>query len=264
MVPERPGISAEASVSGSIYSYLRDTRRPAPNRATWNRSGSPMRNLLGRLHARRLPELLRIAAAWDIPLPVEGKDEVVSALYRALTDPRVVRDIWDRLDAGQRAMVLTLADAPEPAATPTLVQLAASLSVSEAEARETALGLYALGILAREGDDEPLAVGEAPRLMLPRELALQFRRIQDEMAAGDLARAPLRALIALLDDAELEGVARLWGFACCPEWRPGRSSRAGCYNSSAIRRGSSGWRAAGGAMRPRSGGRCAPRRVRQR
>jgi hypothetical protein len=36
------------------------------------------------------------------------------------------------------------------------------------------------------------------------------------MAAGDLARAPLRALIELLDDAELEGAARLWGLRSLP------------------------------------------------
>ena len=57
-----------------------------------------MRNLLGRLHARRLPELLRIAEAWSVPLYVESKSEVVGALYRAMTDPRTMRDVWDRLD----------------------------------------------------------------------------------------------------------------------------------------------------------------------
>jgi hypothetical protein len=74
-----------------------------------------MRNLLGRLHARRLPELLRIAEAWSVPLYVESKSEVVGALYRAMTDPRSMRDVWDRLDPAERAMVIALADAPDSA-----------------------------------------------------------------------------------------------------------------------------------------------------
>ena len=71
-----------------------------------------MRNLLGRLHARRLPELLRVAEAWNVPLYVESKSEVVGALYRAMTDPRTMRDVWERLDSAERAMVIALADAP--------------------------------------------------------------------------------------------------------------------------------------------------------
>ena len=77
-----------------------------------------MRNLLGRLHARRLPELLRIAEAWGVPLYVENKSEVVGALYRAMTDPRTMRDLWDRLDPAERAVVIALADAPDSALAP--------------------------------------------------------------------------------------------------------------------------------------------------
>src|SRR3712207_9521457 len=82
-------------------------------------SGSPMRNLLGRLHARRLPELLRIAEAWSVPLYVESKGEVVGALYRAMTDPRAMRDIWDRLDQAERGLVTALTDASNEAAART-------------------------------------------------------------------------------------------------------------------------------------------------
>ena len=175
-----------------------------------------MRNLLGRLHARRLPELLRIADAWGVPLQVESKSEVVGALYRAMTDPRTMRDVWEGLDPAERAMTAALADAPDEASAPTVGELAARLGVEAGEARETALRLYRAGILARDGDDEPLPIGAVPRLLLPRELALQVRRIQDEMAAGNLARAPLRVLIELLDDAELEGAARIWGLRTVP------------------------------------------------
>ena len=55
-----------------------------------------------------------------------------------------------------------------------------------------------------------------PRLLLPRELALQVRRIHDEMAAGNLAQSPLRVLIELLDDAELEAAAKIWGLRTVP------------------------------------------------
>ena len=175
-----------------------------------------MRNLLGRLHARRLPELLRIAEAWSVPLYVESKSEVVGALYRVMTDPRTMRDIWDRLDSAERAVVIALADAPDSAPAPTVDELAARLGVTPAEARETALRLYRAGILARDGDDEPLPIGVVPRLLLPRELALQMRRIQDEMAAGNLAQSPLRVLLELLDDAELEAAAKIWGLRTVP------------------------------------------------
>src|SRR5688572_27124073 len=175
-----------------------------------------MRNLLGRLHARRLPELLRIAEAWSVPLYVDSKSEVVGALYRAMTDPRTMRDVWDRLDPAEQAMVTVLADAPDSALAPTVDELAARLGAAAQDVRETALRLYRAGILFREGDDEPLPIGAVPRLLLPRELALQVRRIQDEMAAGNLAQAPLRVLIELLDDAELEGAARIWGLRTVP------------------------------------------------
>src|SRR5215218_4679354 len=175
-----------------------------------------MRNLLGRLHARRLPELLRIAEAWSVPLYVDSKSEVVGALYRAMTDPRTMRDVWDRLDLAQRAMVDALTDASDAALAPTVDELAARLEVAATEARETALGLYRIGILFREGDDEPLPIGAVPRLLLPRELALLVRRLQDEMAAGNLAQSPVRVLLELLDDAELEAAAKIWGLRTVP------------------------------------------------
>src|SRR5215217_3953212 len=190
--------------------------RSSPLTSAKNPPGSSMRNLLGRLHARRLPELLRIAEAWSVPLYVESKSEVVGALYRAMTDPRTMRDVWDRLDPAERATVIALADAPDEALAPTVDELAARLGVPAAEARETALELYRTGILFREGDDEPLPIGAVPRLLLPRELALQVRRLQDEMAAGNLAQSPLRVLLELLDDAELEAAAKIWGLRTVP------------------------------------------------
>ncbi|CAA9552411.1 MAG: hypothetical protein AVDCRST_MAG73-2989 [uncultured Thermomicrobiales bacterium] len=167
-----------------------------------------MRNLLGRLNARSPEELARIAQAWGVDARGGDRHRAVSRLYRALTDPRSVRDGWDRLAGDERAMVrhLALTDAPRG-----IRDLAADLAVPEAAARETATRLYRAGILAREGDDDPLPVGATARLFLPRELALLFRRVQDEIEAGDLAGTPLRALLELLDDTEVEDAARTWG-----------------------------------------------------
>ncbi len=175
-----------------------------------------MRNLLGRLHARRQPELLRIADAWGVPLHGESKGEIIGTLYRAMTDPRAVRDIWNQLSADERAMATALADAPDTIAAPTINELAARLSVDDDDARQTALALYHAGILAREGDDDPLPVGAAPRLLMPREVSLNVRRIQDELEAGDLSQTPLRVLVELLDDGELEAAARTWGMRLLP------------------------------------------------
>ncbi len=175
-----------------------------------------MRNLLGRLHARQLPELLRIAEAWSVPLRGDSKGEIVGSLYRAMTHPGALRDIWDRLDPDERAMVVALADLPDAAAAPTIAEIAARLDIAEDETRETAIRLYRTGILAREGDDDPLPIGLLPRVLLPREIALHVRRLQDEMAAGDLTRVPLRVLLELLDDAELESAARTWGLRVVP------------------------------------------------
>ncbi|MEA2582600.1 MAG: hypothetical protein QOF33_685 [Thermomicrobiales bacterium] len=168
-----------------------------------------MRNLLGRLNARTTEELTRIAAAWQVPLPSGDRPGMVSRLYRALADPRTVRDCWDRLPEDEQAMVRLLAVSEGTALT--LPDLAGHLDVPEELARQTAARLYHKAIVAREGDDEPLPVGVLPRLFLPRELTLLFRRVQDEIDAGDIAQTPLRALLALLDDRELEEAAETWG-----------------------------------------------------
>lgn len=177
-----------------------------------------MRNLLGRLHARSAAELARIAAFWQIPGASGDRHTQVGALYRVLIDPRAARSAWDRLAPDERELVRLLAIG-ETRTAPTLRELAARLDLTETEVRETALRLYRIGILAREGDDDPLPVGEAPRLFLPRELALIFRRLQDEIDAGDLSDTPLRALLELFDDAEVEEAAAIWGIRVVPGLR---------------------------------------------
>ena len=185
-----------------------------------------MRNLLGRLNARPSDDLVRIAAAWGVQLRGAGKaggrHRQVGQLYRALTDRRTVRDVWDRLATEERALVRLLAlgrsETGDEAAL-TVPEIAAGLGLGEAQAHRVAAELYRTGILAREGDDAELPLGSAPRLFLPRELAQLFGRIQDEIEAGDLSGTPLRALLELLDDAELEEAAAIWGLQVIPGLR---------------------------------------------
>jgi hypothetical protein len=188
--------------------------------------GLAMRNLLGRLNARPPDDLARIASFWGVQLAGSGapgsRHRQVGQLYRALTDPRAVRDVWERLATPERALVRLLALARSETGDEsalTVAELAAGLDRSEDEAHTLAAGLYRVGILAREGDDAPLPVGVAPRLFLPRELAQLFRRVQDEIEAGDLSATPLRALLELLDDAELEEAATVWGLKVIPGLR---------------------------------------------
>lgn len=176
-----------------------------------------MRNLLGRLNARSPEELSRIAAAWQVP--VSGGDKLghVAQLYRAMSDPRTARDFWARLPEDERALIREYALGDE--APRSLAQLAASLGRPEAEVRQVATRLYHQGVIVREGDDDPLPVGQAPRLFVPRELSSIFQRVQDEMEAGDISGTPLRTLLSLLEDREIEEAAETWGVRVIPGLR---------------------------------------------
>ncbi|MCC6791030.1 MAG: helicase-associated domain-containing protein [Thermomicrobiales bacterium] len=176
-----------------------------------------MRNLLGRLNARSPEELNRIAAAWQIPVSGGDKLGQVAQLYRALSDPRTARDMWARLPDDERALAGVLALGDETSRP--LDDIAAILQQPATEVRQIATRLYHRGIIAREGDDDPLPVGEAPRLFLPRELGQLFQRVQDEIEAGDVSATPLRTLLSLLDDREVEEAAEAWGVRVIPGLR---------------------------------------------
>lgn len=175
-----------------------------------------MRNLLGRLHARPAADLDRIAAFWRVPLGSGDRHGRVGALYRVMIDPIAARDVWSRLAAEEAAMLYALATGDPAEEAPTVAELAARLGTPPAEARETALRLYRIGLLAREGDGEQLPVGEVPRLFLPRELSLLFRRVLDEIDLKDRSDTPLSVLIAWLDDGELDEAAEIWGVTTMP------------------------------------------------
>jgi hypothetical protein len=178
-----------------------------------------MRNLLGRLHARPAADLGRIAMFWRVALPAERGPAQVGALYRAMVDPRAARAVWDRLDPDERAMTRLLALADGPDALFALTDLADELGMVGEVARDVAVRLYRHGMIARDGDDEPLPVGVAPRLFMPRELAQLFRRIQDEIDVGDRSGDRLETLLEWLDDAELEAAAARWGAPVVPGLR---------------------------------------------
>jgi hypothetical protein len=178
-----------------------------------------MRNLLGRLHARGDPELRRIASFWRVPLSGGNRHASVGALYRAMTDLRTVRDVWDQLSPAQQEVVRLLAVVDDARSAPTLPELAGWIAAPQPEARELAIQLYHVGLLAREGDDQPLPIGAEPRLFLPRELALLIRRLLDDLDAGDLSTIPLASLLERLDDAEIETAATWWGLKVVPGTR---------------------------------------------
>ena len=172
-----------------------------------------MRNLIGRLNARPPAELPRIAQAWRVPLTASDRYGQAGQLYRAITDPRAVRDSWATLSDSQQQIASILSTSNVPMA---IAELARALDYSETDTRDTASALYQAGWLAWEGDDAELLVGEQPRLYMPRELSHLVRRVQDEIDTGDLRDTPLRVLLALLDDVELEEAAQAWGIQIIP------------------------------------------------
>lgn len=176
-----------------------------------------MRNLLGRLNARSAEELSRISVAWQVPVSGSDKLGQVAQLYRALTDPTSARDLWSRLPPDERALITLLLSADESARP--LAELAAQLGQPEADVRQIAARLYFKGIVVRIGDDDPLPVGEAPRLFLPREVGILFKRVTDEIAAGDVSHTPIAVLLQSRDDRQIEEAAEHWGVRVIPGLR---------------------------------------------
>jgi hypothetical protein len=176
-----------------------------------------MRNLLGRLHARKTSSLVHIARLWGIPLLGRDTGRQVGTIYRVMTDIRAVRTAWSRLDETSQRVVRALTT-PQGTAR-TIAELATDLDLPEETVRESCVGLFRWGILAREGDDQELPVGATPKLFIPRELALDFRRVLDEIEAGDQSTLPLRTLLELRDDPDIEESAQRWGIRVIPGLR---------------------------------------------
>ena len=172
-----------------------------------------MRNLLGRLNGRAMDELTAIAAFWRVPFGGGAQHRLVGALYRTMTDPRAGRDVWDQFDAPERDLINLLAGlhAGGGETSRTVADIARRLSLPEPAVQGIADRLHAVGIVARDGEDEQLPIGVAPRLFLPIEIAQLFRRVRDEHDLGDISGRTLPTLLGLLDDTELEEAAGVWG-----------------------------------------------------
>ena len=176
-----------------------------------------MRNLLGRLNARTTDDLQRIAAFWQVPLAGD-RGRQVGALYRTMSDVRAARTILQRLDPEARAIARALTVASADALP--LADIADLAGFPPDVTREAAIRLFRGGILAREGDQQELPVGTAPKLLLPRELGLVFRRVQDEIDAGDISTSTFRHILEMRDAAEIEQAAARWGINVVPGLRP--------------------------------------------
>lgn len=185
-----------------------------------------MRNLMGRLNARSDDELQRISVAWLLPGAARDRAALIAQLMRAMLDLRAARDFWMRRPHDEREMIaLFVASGSEQGMT--IAELTGQLGHDEAATRAVATRLYQAGVLATATRPQPLAIGEQPQLFLPRELAQLFARIQDELDAGDISQAPLTALLELLDDADMQRAAELWGLESMPGLRTRRELTEG-------------------------------------
>jgi hypothetical protein len=176
-----------------------------------------MRNLLGRLNTRSADDLVRIARFWQVTLPGTDRGRHVGALYRVMTDIRACRTAWSRFDSTSQDIIRTLATSE--AGPRTVAEITEQLGLPEKTVRAAAVQLFRLGVLSVQGDNQEIPVGESPRLFLPRELGQDFRRILDEIDAGDQSDASLRTLLEVRDDADLEETAVLWGIRIIPGLR---------------------------------------------
>jgi len=175
------------------------------------------RNLLGRLNYRTPDDLQRIAAFWQVPMPSGDRGRQIGALYRAMTDVRFARDVWDRLVEPDREIVRELA--LRELAGSTVEEIGEFTGLRPSVVREAAIRLFHGGVLAREGDTQELPIGALPRLFLPREVSGMFRRVQDEIDAGDLSGNSLRIILETRDDPEIEEAAAAWGVRIIPGQR---------------------------------------------
>ena len=176
-----------------------------------------MRNLAGRLNARSLGSLEEIASQWQIPISGSDPHVIVGQLYREMRDLRTGRDCWDQLDDDERAIVRVLSVSDRAAERSlTIEELAGLLDYEPEKTREIAAGLFRKGIVAREGDREALPVGESPRVFVPREIAMLFRKIHHELETGDVSGSSLEELIELLDIADIELALGIWGSEVVP------------------------------------------------
>jgi hypothetical protein len=173
-----------------------------------------MRNLLGRLNARSVQDLSRIADAWQTPLAGRDRLAQISQLYRTMTRPSMVRAQWDALDPDQQTVVRELLDGADTGRT--IEELADRLGAAPDLVRVMCVDLYDQGVIAYEGNASTLPVGEQPRLSVPIELASAIRAVIREIEAGDVSDRPFAELIQTRDERDLFDAASYWGIEVIP------------------------------------------------
>lgn len=180
-----------------------------------------MRNLMGRLNDRTGEELQRISLAWLLPGSARDRAGAIAQLMRAMLDLRAARSFWMRRPHEERDAIarFVTGDAEQGM---TVGELAERLGRDETVTRAIATRLYQAGVLATATRQQPLAIGQQPRLFMPRELAQLFARIQDELDAGDISQAPLPVLLEMLDDADIQRAAVVWELDALPGLRTRR------------------------------------------
>ena len=172
------------------------------------------RNLLSRLNSRPDEDLTRIASEWRVGTSSRDRAGLVTTLYRTLTDPVAVREWLPDRDDVEAKLIGYLVEHQEQMLT--IPELAASLDWDEEQTRDAANALHKAGVISRENEKDAVPVGELPRVVMPREVASVFQRVQSEMLLGDRSGVPLRVLLEWLEDGELEDAARDWGMTVVP------------------------------------------------
>ncbi|MCO5228296.1 MAG: helicase-associated domain-containing protein [Thermomicrobiales bacterium] len=170
-----------------------------------------MRNLLGRLHARNDDQRARIATLWRAS--VFGSDSIqhIGRIYQVMTDLRSVRDTWCRLNPTEQQIVTLLS--AEGAEESTAARIADVLGVPMDDTVRAINNLFDWGIISASNDAQQ-PIDET--LLIPGELMLLFRRVNEEQQAGNLSSYPIRRLLELRDDVELEITATKWGLRAMP------------------------------------------------
>lgn len=173
-----------------------------------------MKNLLGRLHARSDDQRARIAMLWQVSVFGSDSAHHIARIYQAMTDIRSVRDAWLRLSDLQQRLIRNLVT--QSGTQLTIAELAIALEEDYESTRAAAADLFFWGILATDEDAQELPIGDQPRVFVPGELTLMFRRLFEEKQAGDISGYSLRSLLELRDDFELETSATKWGVRFVP------------------------------------------------
>lgn len=173
-----------------------------------------MRNLLGRLHKRTDDQRSHIATLWRASVFGTDTTQYIGRIYQVMTDIRAIRDTWQRLTETEQRLVQHLSRegvTPEP-----INQIAQVLDIEESHIRSAVNALFAWGIVSAGDDLQHVPEDSETPLLIAGELMLLFRRVIDEQQSGDISGYPVRRLLEMRDDVDLEMSATKWGLRAMP------------------------------------------------